>query len=798
MGGKLSVFVLAYILLIPSPASPNSLFEAGLTYQVGGNPRSVVFGDFDNDGDADLATANAASNTVSILINAGNGTYAPKVDYPTGVGPSSIFVADLDGDGYLDLAVANLGSVYVHDSSTVSVLKNNGDGTFAPKVDYLCGLSSTGVFSSDLDRDGDQDLAVANSGYYYDYDYSDYEDSTVSILLNNGDGTFADKIDYLTGKGSGSLFIADFNGDGDLDLACVNVAANTLSLLENSGNGTFAQKVDYAIGEPSSVFASDVDGDGDFDLLVSSGEGLFFFKNLGGGNFSAEVDYSVVGAPAILGSDLDADGDTDLAAINGVSAVSILTNSGDGSFAPRRLYGYGTGPFPSSLCATDLDEDGDPDLAVANSENATVSILKNNGNGDLFPSRFEYRVKGWPLLSMVLTDFDLDGDFDLAISYADSSLLVYQNNGEGIFDFPAKYQTGYIPNSVVASDFDGDADVDLVVANSGYDNQPGNTISILKNNGDGTFLPRIDYPAMQTPTSVFATDLDRDGDFDLAVAGYGGIATLSNNGDGTFAAPVVYYLWETVFPDIFIAKLDGDEDPDLLFPNWAINDETFSILKNKGDGTFGPRVDYLTGRQPLRVYAFDLNRDGYNDVITVNDWGGTISVLRNNGDGTLAPRVDYPVGFFGSFNHVVSSDFDGDENLDIIVSAHYHCNVSFFKNLGWGTFTDKVEFMPGPYPEQLSAADLDRDADIDLVVGNLTGFSVLKNLSSPINCGQKGDLNADAVLTATDVVLMLNCVFLQSGNCATCFADANCDGGITPADTVLELLAVFVNQPFPC
>ena len=182
----------------------------------------------------------------------GQGDFAPKVDYVTGSSPSSVFASDLDGDGDFDLAVAN--------PNGVSVSKNNGDGTFTAKVDYWAGSDPFSVFASDIDGDGDRDLAVANGG-----------SSSVSILKNNGDGTFAAKIDYGTGNFPHSVFVSDLDGDGDQDLATANYASNTVSVLKNNGDGTFAAKVDYGTGSgPWSVFASDLDRDGDQDLAVAN------------------------------------------------------------------------------------------------------------------------------------------------------------------------------------------------------------------------------------------------------------------------------------------------------------------------------------------------------------------------------------------------------------------------------------------------------------------------------------------------------------------------------------------------
>ncbi len=244
-----------------------ALFGIKTDYHVDGSVNSVFGADLDGDGDNDLAVANLdrfnVGTTVSVLLNNGNGTFAPGVDYAVGDGPSSVFISDLDRDGDNDLAVAN------QNSGTVSVLLNNGDGTFVSGGDYGVGSGPESVFSADLDGDGDNDLAVAN-----------LSSGTVSVLLNNGNGIFAPKMDYDPGNSPNSVFIADLDGDGDNDI--VTSATPNVSVLMNNGDGTFAPRVDHRTGgRLLSVFSADLDGDGDNDLAVGGGSGgVYVLLNL--------------------------------------------------------------------------------------------------------------------------------------------------------------------------------------------------------------------------------------------------------------------------------------------------------------------------------------------------------------------------------------------------------------------------------------------------------------------------------------------------------------------------------------
>jgi hypothetical protein len=288
-------------------------FAPAVNYGAGDAPFSVFCADLDGDNDLDLAVANFGSDNVSILQNNGDGTFASAVDYGAGDYPFSVFCADLDGDNDLDLAVANSGD------NNVSILINNGDGTYQTAVNYGAGYSPYSVFCADLDNDTDLDLAVANR-------YG----ANVSILMNNGDGTFQSAVNYGAGDAPVSVFCADLDNDNYLDLAVANAYSDNVSILMNNGDGTFQSAVNYGAGDaPVSVFCADLDNDNYLDLAVA---------NANSDNVSILINLVVL--PFIRG---DANGD---GVINAADVVYLIN------------YLYISGPAPNPLQAGDVNSDG--------------------------------------------------------------------------------------------------------------------------------------------------------------------------------------------------------------------------------------------------------------------------------------------------------------------------------------------------------------------------------------------------------------------------------------------------------
>ena len=187
----------------------------------GNYPYFVVVGDFNGDGNLDMAVANLAAGTVSILLGDGAGNSILKATLPTGLSPTCLAVADFNGDGKLDLAIIS------GLRGTLTVLLGNGDGTFSPTA-FSTPLGSSALFMVTGDFNGDGKIDIAVSTY----------PQTLLILLGNGDGTFTASSSTATGVDPSWFAVGDFNGDGKLDLAVSQhfVQASSPSFSRNGTN----------------------------------------------------------------------------------------------------------------------------------------------------------------------------------------------------------------------------------------------------------------------------------------------------------------------------------------------------------------------------------------------------------------------------------------------------------------------------------------------------------------------------------------------------------------------------------
>ena len=330
---------------------------------------------------------------------------------------------------------------------------------------------------------------------------------------------FAPQVVFPAGAEPTALIAADFDGDGDTDLAVSDRSTGAISIHLNNGGGWLPRYSALNAGDmPRLLCASDLDQDGDQDLAVAnfseSVNTVTVFLNQGDGVFGAGVAYSILGrSRQVISVDIDQDGWLDLVvASNMPSGVEVLHNLGGGVFGPSTSYNAES--YPGSVDAGDLNNDGWPDIIATNRNSNSVSVLMNDGAG-LLLSAVNYAV-GLTPKSGIIGDFDQDGDGDVAVANGgDSTVSVLFNNGAGALQQRLDYPTGSNPHQIVTADFDGDGWLDLATADIG----PDDTVSVLRNtDGAGTFSERFVFPVGFDPAGLVATDLDGDGAADIVTA----------------------------------------------------------------------------------------------------------------------------------------------------------------------------------------------------------------------------------------------------------------------------------------
>jgi hypothetical protein len=327
------------------------------TLPSGSRPSWVAVADLNDDGALDVATSLFSDHAISVSLGNGDGTFQAPVVYPVGGPPVAVLCADFNNDGKVDLAVTR-------GTHMLSVLLGNGDGTFQPQKDFSLGELGATLAAGDFDSNGNLDLAVAlGSGQ-------------VAVLLGNGDGTFQQAVTYKAGSDRAfGVITGDFNHDSKLDLAVTVSSDDAVSVLLGNGDGTFQAGLEYSVQAfPQSLAVADFNGDGALDLATQTAFGwVSVLLGKGDGTFLGHVDYEIKpGNYGIASADVNGDGKLDLV-VPAFTTLSTFLGRGDGTFWKRSDFATDSGPV--TIAVGDFDSDGRLDLLTANSDDNTLTLL---------------------------------------------------------------------------------------------------------------------------------------------------------------------------------------------------------------------------------------------------------------------------------------------------------------------------------------------------------------------------------------------------------------------------------------
>ena len=730
-------------------------------------PIAIAIGDFNGDLALDLAVGNS-TGYVSVLLNDGQGSFASLVEYTVNGNVEAIVSADVNRDGSVDIVVKHGG---------VSLFLGNGDGTFTGPAFYSGGTGQGAFVVRDLNGDDWPDLALTDN-------------NNVLVRFNDGDGAFGDAVMYPADDEPRGVAAGDLNGDGQPDLAAANFRSHNVSILLNNGAGAFSAPIHYEAGwAPFSLALGDLNGDNALDIVVTpaGNDSLAVLLNDGDASFTTSFTSEIGSEPTSpVVADLDDDGHCDLIATsNYPDGVAVLRNNGDGTFEPMPLLAVGDA---QSVAVGDLDQDGRLDLAVASWGPNNVAILRNRGGAVFGPELY-----GVETGAQQVGIADLDGDHwpdIISLERYSGAVHVFVNERDGTFSSGAQCETSRDCKSFAIGDISGDGYVDAVVAVDGF---YGAYIDFLLNDREGGFDAAAQYPTSPGLAWVVTGDLDRNGETDIVVsnASSGEVCVYSNDGHGGLAEPAC--LDSGAHPQrLAVGDLDGDQWPDLVTVNNV--EETVSVFINEGNGAYADGVQFDAGVSPNCLAVGDLNRDGRDDVVVGNTgdsptFSPGMTILLGQEDGTLTP-----VAFLETLQRPAAvwvADLSGDRYADIASCPYSRRKVQVFVNNGDLAFAPPQTFSAGDGAKFVVAKDLDQDARLDLVVAcegpDGGGVAVFLNQGGRL----PGDVDGDFDVDWDDLSEFVDAYGSHTGDPRyDPSADFNYDGAIDLADLQV-LLANF-------
>jgi hypothetical protein len=660
-------------------------FRPAVNYPVGADPVAIVTADFNHDGHLDLAVLNSNPNksgvggSISILTGVGDGTFVAGATYAVGFIPTALATGDFDGDGNLDLAVVISNPNLQFGSGFVTILMGSANGTFTAQSNYAVGITPSSIAVGDFNGDGRLDLAVGSpiNGVSFN------PQSEISILMNTGSGNFSAGSSFAIGPLQSvptSIAVADFNNDGSLDLAIALNGTNLSVICEGNGDGTFAIESTPVVGNnPIWLAAADFNGDGNVDLIVANNSDDTVEVLLGNGDetFRNGASYPSGLQPTNLAvTDLNGDGKSDVAIVNNAdNDVQVLLGQGNGTF---RAGSYSIGPNAVSIVSGDFNRDGIPDLAIERGDSPTGSILILLGDGHggftALPPFAACVSDGSPLGMMVSADFNEDGIPDLAITchsaFLGDNVFALTGAGDGTFAFLDVFGFQAPISAMIVADINNDGIEELFfsVSPNFY------TLPAFPDPQGAFFATYVGGSGGESGPAV-GGDFNGDGKTDFTVLGNGGSTLTTMLGDGVGNFQIVNTSSSLSRPGAVpqVADFNGDGISDM----GILEVDRPHVLFSNGDGTF--REGFPFACCALNVLqSRDFNGDGIPDLLFLTtDAIPKVEVYLGQPDGSF---VDSGTALPVSQGGGVVADFDGNGSPDVALLDSSTLHILLNKN----------------------------------------------------------------------------------------------------------------------
>jgi hypothetical protein len=373
-------------------------------------------------------------------------------------------------------ALSILGGVFITSAVAAAQI------SYGTPIAYVAGDDPHGAVLADFDGDGDVDIAVTV-----------HNPARLALLRNNGQGSFAapEFTTLLSGTDPAGIVARDFDGDGHVDVMVANSGTSGVRFLKNLGDGDFLSGAGVVVGsDPRNIDAADFDGDGDMDVAVTNrgDDTISFIRNLGGGAFTVAQTLGAGDSPrgfafgrlTPVGTG-GASMDVALVA-HGARQVRVFRGLGDCTFSAHLTLDLVGLERPEALAIADVDNDGDDDLVVSLADTTVhdIGVFGQTAPGVFCPCDF-FDVGGIHPVGVALGDFDFDSFVDAAtVNSVTNDVSVLRNLGSAQFGelqtFPV---LGPEAQCIVTGDLDGNHYLDFVVTND-----LGNSVSVILNGRD--------------------------------------------------------------------------------------------------------------------------------------------------------------------------------------------------------------------------------------------------------------------------------------------------------------------------
>ena len=401
------------------------------------------------------------------------GLFNTGVNFGTGLHPSSVAIGDFNKDGKQDVAIAN------SNAKTVSIRIGDGNGGFTGSVNVPIGFKLSSIAIGDFNGDGNQDFVTANP-----------DSDNVSIKLGDALGGFSGSSVFNVGDYPNSVAIGDFNGDGKQDFVTANHISSNITIRLGDGNGSFGGGTSIPVGTfPSFISIGDFNGDGKQDLATANRNNVSILLGDGLGGFGSVTNINVGASPSSLAiGDFNGDGKQDFASANQGSAnVSIRLGDGVGGFIDGTNVSVGISPMAISI--GDFNGDGNQDFVISNAGSGNFSIQLGDGSGG-FMGTSAVLATGVMSSSNAIGDFNGDGIHDFASAnhetqnfsiFMGKSALALTSTWLGIsadWNTPGNWSTGKVPG--ICTHVIVNSGVPFLPIVSGINNK---CFSLLLNNG---------------------------------------------------------------------------------------------------------------------------------------------------------------------------------------------------------------------------------------------------------------------------------------------------------------------------